>query len=131
MSTGLEWVRWVHLLSAAVWTGGLIVMGGLVLALRRAGAPRDLLRTAARAFGRISWTAMTLALITGALQVHMMGMSWAYGGLHLKLTLVTAALVLSLYHQVTARDASPGARGIIQLLILLVSLGIFAAAVAL
>ena len=40
-------------------------------------------------------------------------------------------MVLAGIHQLTARRSSPAVRGVIQLLILIVSLAIFAAAVAL
>lgn len=124
-------IRWLHLLAAAVWTGGLIVLGALVVALRRAGAPRELLRAAARQFGRVSWTAMAIALITGVAQVELMHLDWGYGRLHVKLGLVTLAIVVALAHQLTARRTSPALRGALEGLVLLISLGIFAAAVAL
>jgi uncharacterized membrane protein len=125
----LPWVHWVHLIAVSVWTGGLIVLAALVVALRRAGADIELLRAAARQFGRVSWTAMVVAVATGLAQVHMMGMSWGYGRLHVKLGLVAAVIVVALAHQFTARRSSPAVRGIIQLLILLLSLGIFGVAV--
>jgi hypothetical protein len=117
------------LISASVWTGGLIVLAALVVALRRAGADAELLRAAARQFGRVSWTAMAVAVATGVAQVHLRGISWAYGRLHLKLALVATVIVLALAHQLTARKSSPAIRGVVQLAILLVSLGVFAAAV--
>lgn len=127
----LMWIRWLHLLAAATWTGGLIVLAALIMALRRAGADRELLRAAARQFGRVSWTAMLIAVLTGIAQVHLMMLPWSYGRLHLKLGLVGLVILLAGGHQLTAARSSPAARGIVQLLILLVSLGIFAAAVAL
>ena len=127
--SGLEWVRWVHLVAASVWTGGLIVLAALVVALRKAGVDVEVLRATARQFGRVSWTAMAVALVTGVAQVHMMGMAWSYGRLHWKLGLVALVVVAALYHQLTARKSSPAVRGIIQLVILVLSLAVFAAAV--
>lgn len=127
----LPYVRFVHLLAAAVWTGGLITLAALVVALREAGADRPLLQAAARQFGRLSWAAMAVAIGTGLAQVHLMGMPWSYGRLHLKIGVVALAVVLAGVHQLTARRSSPAARGAVQGLILLTSLGIFAAAVAL
>ena len=49
----------------------------------------------------------------------------------IKLTLVGLAAGLTLFHQLTAKTASPASRGIVQGLILVTSLGIVAAAVAL
>ena len=50
-----------HLLGAAVWLGGTITVGGLVPALRRAGAERPQLQAMARQFGKVSWAAIGLA----------------------------------------------------------------------
>ncbi|MCB9760664.1 MAG: CopD family protein [Alphaproteobacteria bacterium] len=127
----LGWIRWLHLIAAATWTGGLIVLAALVVALRKAGADRALLQAAARQFGRVSWAAMAVALVTGVAQVELMKMPWSYGRLHLKLGLVGLVVLLAGGHQLTARRSTPAVRGVVQLLILLVSLGIFAAAVAL
>ncbi|MCB9742326.1 MAG: hypothetical protein H6741_25795 [Alphaproteobacteria bacterium] len=124
-------VRWIHLLAAATWTGGLITLAALVFALRRAGADRELLRAAARQFGRLSWTAMAVAVVTGLAQVKWMQLPWSYGALHLKLGLVALAAILAGAHQLTARRSSPAVRGVVQLLILVVSVAIFGAAVAL
>ena len=129
--TGYFVLRFFHLVSTAVWTGGLIVLAFLVLALRKEGAERPLLQACARQFARVSWTAMAIAVATGLLQVMVMEIPWTYGPLHIKITLVVVAIILAAVHQFTAAKASPAKRGILQGLILLVSLGIFAAATAL
>ncbi|HEU5034959.1 MAG TPA: hypothetical protein VFT62_09420 [Mycobacteriales bacterium] len=60
----VETVRlFLHVLAAAVWVGGQIVLGALVPVLRRAGA--DVPRSAARQFGRIGWTAFAVLVLTG------------------------------------------------------------------
>jgi hypothetical protein len=57
---------------------------------------------------------------------------WAEPGLfQVKWTLITIALVVVGVHQVFARRLSPALRGITQLVILVLAVGIFAAAVAL
>jgi putative copper export protein len=129
--TLLAAVRVVHLVAAATWVGGLVVMGPLVIALRRAGATRDQLRAAARAFAVVSWTAMAVAIPTGLAQVQMMGFPWVYPPLHVKLAVVGTACLLAAGHQLTARQSSDRVRGLFQLAILLVSLGIVVAAVRL
>lgn len=129
--SGTDWIRWVHLIAAAVWTGGLITLAALVVALREAGADLELLRASARQFGRLSWTAMALAIATGLWQVHRLAFDWGYGRLHLKLGLVALVVIVAAVHQFTARRSSPAVRGLIQLLILALSLAIFAAAIAL
>ena len=126
-----ELIRWVHLIAAAIWTGGLITLAALVVALRRAGATREHLQAAARMFGRVSWTALAVSVTTGILQVERLGFDWSDAALTRKLTLVLIAGGLALGHQVTARYTSPGLRGAIQGIILVVSIAIFGAAVAL
>ncbi len=116
--TSLLIVRWFHLIAVATWTGGLIVLAALVVALRRAGADRSVLQVAARQFSRVSWAAMAVALVTGVAQVHMLGWPWIHGGLHLKLGLVGLVIVLTAWHQRTAARSSPAARGVVESLIL-------------
>ena len=129
-------VRWIHLLSAAVWVGGLLTLGVVVGAARRAGADRALLQAMARQFGRLSWLAMIGSIATGVLQLLAMdvstGVDTDFGRiLFVKLLLVGGAVALALGHQMTARNTSPRVRGLIQALILLLSLGVLVAAVML
>jgi len=53
----------LHVLAAAVWVGGQIVMAGLVPVARRleSGAPKVL----AQAFARLSWPAFVVVVATG------------------------------------------------------------------
>lgn len=125
----LDWLKFAHLLGAAIWTGGLITLAVLVTALRRAGADRALLQAAARRFGAASWSALGVLVVTGIWQVQELSLSWTYDRLVLKITLVVIAAALAGLHQVTARRSSPALRGALQGLILVVSIGIFAAAV--
>ena len=126
-----EALNWVHLLAAATWTGGLITVGALVPALRKAGVTRDQLRAMARRFGTVSWAAFAIIVMTGIAQVAELGISWSNATLSLKLGLVVLAVALAGVHQVTARRTSHAVRGVIQGLILGVSLAIFAVAVTL
>jgi len=127
----IELLRFVHLVAAATWTGGLIVLSALVVALRRAGADREVLLAAARQFGRVSWTAMAVAVLTVLLEVQLLYWPWRDARLQVKVGSVTIAVAIAAYHQMTAKEASPRERGIVQALILIVSLGIFWAAVRL
>lgn len=127
--TSAELLKWVHLLAAATWTGGLITVAALIPAMRGAGADRPLLQAVARQFGRVSWVALAVAVATGIWQVELVGYPWA--DLSLKLTLVVIAAGLALVHQLTARRSTPAVRGIVQGAILLTSIGIFGSAVAL
>jgi uncharacterized membrane protein len=121
-------LKWIHLIAAAVWTGGLITLAFLVVALRRADAGRAQIRAVARAFGRLSWTALAIAVATGVWQMDVN--DYAYSIVTLKLTLAGIAAGLALLHQLTSRFVSPALRGIGQAVILLVSILIFGAAVA-
>lgn len=126
-----EVVRWVHLLAAATWTGGLITVGALVPTLRKAGVDRDQLRAMARQFARLSWGALVIAVVTGVWQVNDIGLEWSDATLSVKLTLVVVAAGLALVHQFTARRTTAAVRGAIQGLILGVSVAIFGVAVML
>jgi len=46
-------IRWIHLLAAAIWIGGMITVAALVPALRGARATSDQIRAAARRFGAL------------------------------------------------------------------------------
>ena len=53
----------LHVLAATVWVGGQFVLLGLLPTLRQLGA--DAPRRAAVAFGRLSWPAYWLLVVTG------------------------------------------------------------------
>ena len=72
---------------------------------------------------------MGVSVFTGLWQVDRLDFPW--GDLGWKLTLVGLAVGLALAHQLTARRTSAAVRGILQGVILLVSIAIFGAAVAL
>ena len=127
--TTLEIVKWVHLLAAAVWTGGLIVLAFLVDALRRATDDRELLRVAARRFGVVSWSAMAVAVVTGVWMYTEWSLPWSR--FWLKGTLIALVIAITLIHQLTAKKSPPAVRGIVEVTILIISIGIFGAAVAL
>jgi putative copper export protein len=63
----------LHVLAAAVWVGGQIVMVGLVGPARGLGA--DAPRTLARAFARLAWPAYVVLLVTGVWNVTAVGYS--------------------------------------------------------
>ena len=53
----------LHLLAAAVWVGGQIVLGGLVSQLRKSHP--EALATTAQGFARVAWPAFALLVVTG------------------------------------------------------------------
>ncbi|MEN8238495.1 MAG: DUF2269 family protein [Actinomycetota bacterium] len=125
----IEIVKWIHLLAAAVWTGGLITLAFLVTAIRSTTEDVEVLRAVARRFGVLSWVAFAVAIITGTWMYTNAGLPWE--DFSAKGTLIVVAGGLALFHQLTAKRSSPAMRGIIQLLILIVSIGIFGSAVTL
>jgi len=129
--TADEVLLWIHIVAASVWVGGLITLGALVTALRRAGAERPLLQAMARRFGVVSWVAMAVAVATGVWQVSRLSIPWSNDRLELKVGLVVLAAGLALLHQLTAKRTSAAVRGIIQAVILVVSIAIVGAAVRL
>ncbi len=117
-----------HLVGAAVWLGGSITVGAVVPALRRAGVERPQLQAMARQFGKVSWIAMAVSVLSGVWLVDRTGREWV--DLSLKAGLVVLAIALAALHQLTARRSTAAQRGVVQGLILLISLAIFAAATA-
>lgn len=121
-------VKWVHLIAAATWVGGLITLGAVVATLRAQHVDRAVLQAVARQFGRVSWTAMGVAVLSGG----WMAIDFIdQPVLAVKMGLVALTAALAAWHQFAARNQSPKMRGILQGLILLSSLGIVGAAVAL
>ncbi len=60
----LDTIRvFLHILGAAVWVGGQVVVAALVPALRRVSA--EATQAAARQFARVSWPFFALAVLTG------------------------------------------------------------------
>ncbi len=89
----------------------------------------------AKRFGDIAWAAMAVAVATGVIQLWNVRTALRTGDFAgkvvLKVTLVALAAGMAYWHQTTARESSPFTRGVVQAGILIVSLAIFAAAVAL
>jgi len=64
LASGLDTLRLtLHVLAAAVWVGGQIVMTGLVGPARRIGG--DAPKVLARAFARMAWPAYAVLIVTG------------------------------------------------------------------
>ena len=92
--TDLEIVKSIHLIAAAVWTGGLLVLAFSVTAIRSATDDTEVLRSVARMFARVSWIAMGVAVVSGVwlylfwnLQVSDLSVKWALIGLSIALAL--------------------------------------------
>lgn len=113
--------RYLHLLGAAVWVGGLIVVAALIPAVRRATPDREVIRAIARRFGVVSWIALGTQVLTGTWMVA--NRAWS-DALVVKIGLVIVSAGLAGWHTVSARGQSPAVRGAIQGVILLLALAI-------
>ncbi len=122
-------VHFVHLVAAATWLGGMITLAAVVGALRKAGVERTVIVAAARAFARVSWPALLLAIATGLAQVHMLALPWSYRPLAVKIALVAVTAAVAVGHVRYARRLAPAARGALEGVLLLLTLAIFLAAV--
>ncbi len=127
--TQFELLKWIHLLASAVWTGGMIVLAFLVVAVRKTSSDVEVLRAMARTFAWVSWAAMAIAILTGIINYTSLGLGWSR--FSLKGTLIILSIALALWHQLTARRSSPAVRGIGQGIILILAVAIFGAAVVL
>ena len=125
----LEIVKAIHLVAASVWTGGLLVLAFSVTAIRSVTDDTEVLRSVARMFARISWIAMGVAIVSGV----WLYLSWdlQVSDLMVKWTLIGLSIALALGHQLTARRTPPAIRGVMQLVIIVLAIGIFVAAVQL
>lgn len=124
-----RWLLFIHLVGAAVWLGGMVTVGALVPAMRKAGAERAQIQAVARQFGRVSWVALGLTVGVGIIALIINpDLVSALPGFELKMGLVAAAAGLALWHQLAAGDQSPARRGMTQAAILVVTLGVYAVA---
>lgn len=120
----MDAVFYLHLLGASVWVGGLVVVAGLVPAVRSVTDDRSVLRAMARRFGVISWAAMGLLVLTGL--VLALDRPWT-SALSVKIGLVAVSVGLAAWHGLAAANQSPAVRGSIQggiLVLALVILGL-------
>ena len=64
LTPNIETIRlFIHVLAAAVWVGGQIVLAGLVPGLRRIGP--EATKAAANGFARVAWPAFAIVFFTG------------------------------------------------------------------
>ena len=119
LSPSLATLRiFLHVLSAAVWVGGQIVLVGLVGPLRAVHV--DAPRVMARAYNRIAWPAFAILFATGIWNVAAIKVSdtsTAYQlTLALKLIMVVVAGLASAVHVVSKSKAALAIGGALGLL---------------
>ena len=95
-------VRWVHVLSAITWVGGMLfialVLVPTVRTLGDATLRARLIRDSGQRFRTIAWIALGLLLLTGLLNLWFQPVLLRSGRFHGKLGLVGLALILSAFH---------------------------------
>lgn len=119
----------VHLVSASVWLGGMILMGAFVPVLRNFENGSVITKSLAQRFGQIGWSVYTLSLFTGmGMYYYAWNSSIVNNYFHLKMGLFLFAGALTFAHS-KFTDLKPQFKGMIQGLILLSTIGIFYSAI--
>jgi putative copper export protein len=119
LSPTLETVRmFLHVLAAAVWVGGQIVLGGLVPSLRRAFP--DSGQVVAQAFARVAWPAFAIVVVTGLWslgEISVAETSTSYQvTLFVKILLVMTSGAAAFVHQIGQTKAALAVGGALGLL---------------
>ena len=108
-------VRWLHLVAAITWIGGMLFIALVVVPVTRAipdpPLRARLVREIGRRFRTIGWIALGLLAATGLLNVWLRPFLLWSPRFHWKLGLVILALILSAVHDfvVGPRAGAPGA----------------------
>ncbi len=114
LSPSVETIRlFLHVLAAAVWVGGQIVLAGIVPGLRKLGP--DATKAAANGFARVAWPAFVLAFATGIwnLAAQDSGTSEYNATLGIKILLVIVAGFSAAQHSRSSNRAVIAATGAI------------------
>ena len=97
--TWADVVLWIHVIAACVWIGGQITLGMIVPMLR---SEPELVRDVARRFQNAAWVAFGILIVTGIINVHEAGISWA----HLNATPAARTLSIKLLFVVISGTAA-------------------------
>lgn len=104
-------IRWIHLLAAIAWIGGMLFIVLVLMPVLRSALPTTertlLFARVGRRYGTLSWISLTLLVVTGFLNGERRGIRWThlldsdYGQtLALKLLLVAIVIVITLIHAI-------------------------------
>lgn len=108
-------VRWLHLVAAITWIGGMLFIALVVVPVtRRILDPPQrarLVQEIGRRFRTVGWLALGLLVATGLLNLWLQPFLLASPRFHWKLGLVVLALILSAFHDFVLgpRAGRPGA----------------------
>ena len=107
-------VRWVHVLSAMTWVGGMLFIALVLVPVTRkledASLRTRLIQETGRRFRTIGWIALALLVFTGLLNLWLHPSLLWFPQFRWKLGLVGLALLLSAFHDFVLgpRAAIPG-----------------------
>ena len=94
ISPNLDSLRiFLHVLAAAVWVGGQVVLGGIVPRIRKSNP--EALKPIANAFARIAWPALGITVVTGMWNIMEVDVTAMDSSYHVTLALKMAAVVLA------------------------------------
>ena len=108
-------VRWVHVLSAITWVGGMLFIALVLVPVTRGlgdpGLRTRLVQAAGRRFRTIGWIALGLLVATGLGNLWFRPVLLGSPRFHWKLGLVVLALILGAFHDFVLgpRAGAPGA----------------------
>jgi uncharacterized membrane protein len=108
-------VRWVHVLAAMTWVGGMLFIALVLVPVTRqledASLRTRLVQETGRRFRTIGWIALALLVVTGLLNLWLYPVLLRSPRFHWKLGLVVLALLLSAFHDFVLgpRAGIPGA----------------------
>ena len=108
-------IRWVHVLSAIIWVGGMLFIALVLVptarALDDAALRTRLIQESGYRFRTIGWIALALLVVTGLLNLWFQPFLLRAPRFHWKLGLVVLALILSALHDwvLGPRAGVPGA----------------------
>jgi putative copper export protein len=125
-----EFLRWLHLFSAAVWVGGLLTLVLVMPVARRSGSTGREIRAISHAYGRAAWPAVFLGIASGITMVLRQDLDWLHDQkLLTKTGLSVLAVVLLSWHQTRSPSSAQVTKGAIRLLLLLVGIALFSIAI--
>ena len=108
-------IRWVHVLAAITWVGGMLFIALVLVptarALDDARLRTRLIQESGHRFRTIGWVALALLVATGPLNLWLQPALLRAPRFHWKLGLVVLALILSGFHDwvLGPRAGAPGA----------------------
>lgn len=108
-------VRWVHLLAAITWIGGMLFIALVVVPVARgledASLRGRIVRETGRRFRTVGWIALGALVASGLLNLWLQPYLLASPRFHWKLGLVVLGLILSAFHDFVLgpRAGLPGA----------------------